>query len=156
MFNKLTTLSDNVSNFKKQMQEAARSEVRPALQEVAQVLLEKIPNITHMTWTQYAPHFNDGEPCVFHVHEPEFGFGSDSETFHVSQDWQTKQLYLYSYEVDEETAPKLTQEQLELLENVSDSIQNLEEIMEEAFGSDARVNFNLKSGEIETDYCEHD
>lgn len=28
------------------------------------------PGVQGIAWTQYTPHWNDGEPCVFSVHEP--------------------------------------------------------------------------------------
>lgn len=32
----------------------------------------KFPTLTAVRWTQYAPYFNDGEPCVFGLNDPEF------------------------------------------------------------------------------------
>ena len=29
------------------------------------------PMVTTIRWTQFTPYFNDGEPCVFSVNEPE-------------------------------------------------------------------------------------
>lgn len=37
------------------------------------------PSIAAFGWTQYTPYFNDGEPCVFRVHEPWFRTPNDSE-----------------------------------------------------------------------------
>lgn len=173
MFNKLGKLSATVENLKKQVQEAAKNEVRPALAEVATVLAEKIPQLTHIKWTQYAPHFNDGDACIFSINEPEFGFldaelaaqlaeaegdepSEDPLYFNVHTDYESKKLELYSYEVDDDLAPKLTAEQLKLLETISDNIMGLESVMQEAFGDDAEVIFNLKTGEITNEYADHD
>lgn len=30
--------------------------------------LRKVPEVKCLTWTQYTPYFNDGEPCTFGVH----------------------------------------------------------------------------------------
>lgn len=30
---------------------------------------EAHPEVVAVRWTQYTPYFNDGDPCVFHVHE---------------------------------------------------------------------------------------
>jgi hypothetical protein len=35
-------------------------------------LREQAPEITRIYWTQGTPSFNDGEPCYFSVHDPEF------------------------------------------------------------------------------------
>lgn len=32
-------------------------------------VFEENPNLYMICWTQYAPYFNDGEPCVFSVHD---------------------------------------------------------------------------------------
>ena len=38
--------------------------------------------ITGVQWRQYTPYFNDGETCVFSVHEPEIIFeGSEEATY---------------------------------------------------------------------------
>ncbi len=36
------------------------------------------PDVIGIRWTQYTPHFNDGEACVFGVNELEFLFSPDS------------------------------------------------------------------------------
>jgi hypothetical protein len=35
-------------------------------------LQQQAPEIQRVSWTQGTPSFNDGEPCYFSVHEPEF------------------------------------------------------------------------------------
>ncbi len=59
-----------------------------ALKNDAQRLLlsyfkDKLPaSVNAVRWTQYSPHFNDGEPCTFSVNEPYFdveGVDEDSE-----------------------------------------------------------------------------
>jgi hypothetical protein len=51
-----------------------------AVQEAAQTVFEAHPEIQRIQWTQYTPYFNDGEPCVFNVHDVEFyGAGETSK-----------------------------------------------------------------------------
>ncbi len=37
------------------------------------------PLVHAITWTQYTPHFNDGDPCTFSVNEPDFQNHEDFE-----------------------------------------------------------------------------
>jgi hypothetical protein len=43
-----------------------------ALNEGFQQLFAAHPTLKAVRWTQYTPHFNDGEPCVFHMHEARY------------------------------------------------------------------------------------
>lgn len=53
---------------------------RAAMAEKSQGLIEAViheslqsaPQISSFFWTQYTPHFNDGEPCLFSVHELQY------------------------------------------------------------------------------------
>ncbi len=53
-------------------EEKAKKIGRPAFVEMAGKLFAACPTLGKISWTQYAPGFNDGDPCVFSVHGPEF------------------------------------------------------------------------------------
>lgn len=38
---------------------------------------ERVPQLKSLHWRQYTPYFNDGEPCVFRVHEVSMLFEGD-------------------------------------------------------------------------------
>ena len=42
-----------------------RQTAKDAFAEQSKPLFEKYPSIVSISWTQYTPHFNDGEPCTF-------------------------------------------------------------------------------------------
>lgn len=42
-------------------------ELQPKFGEIFLPILTKYPQLQAITWTQYTPHFNDGEPCEFNV-----------------------------------------------------------------------------------------
>lgn len=44
-------------------------ELRPTFKELFVPFLEKWEQVKFFRWTQFTPYFNDGEPCVFHVHD---------------------------------------------------------------------------------------
>ena len=50
-------------------------------------ILEKY-NVIAMRWTQYTPYFNDGDPCLFGVHDLRVQFAKDNDDFLA--EWETK------------------------------------------------------------------
>jgi hypothetical protein len=58
-------LKKQMDELRKQMKTHGKSGLDADFKE----FFEKHPEITGIAWTQYAPSFNDGEPCVFSVHE---------------------------------------------------------------------------------------
>ena len=53
--------------------EVARAKVREvgkaAVGALFKAFFAQYPEVTAVGWTQYTPHFNDGDPCVIRVHE---------------------------------------------------------------------------------------
>lgn len=72
---KFKNLKEQMEAFKKQMADLGRS----ALEDGAKEIFEAHPILDHFGWTQYSPHFNDGDPCTFSANEPEVWFVGDEE-----------------------------------------------------------------------------
>lgn len=51
---------------------ALREEAKVAIKEEFKNFFAKHPQVESIVWTQYAPYFNDGDACVFRVHEFSF------------------------------------------------------------------------------------
>lgn len=62
---KLSSLIAQRREIARQMREFGGELVKDALKE----LFEANPSFTAVGWSQWAPYFNDGEPCEFSVHE---------------------------------------------------------------------------------------
>jgi len=43
------------------------------------VIFEEYPNIDSISWNQYTPYFNDGDPCEFSVNTWDIKFESDTK-----------------------------------------------------------------------------
>lgn len=57
----------------------AQTEGRPAVFQILKPLFE-YPGVESIYWTQYTPYFNDGDPCVFHVHfEPYINYDTEED-----------------------------------------------------------------------------
>jgi len=52
----------------KALKEELKSQFEGAVKEAADEIFEKYPKLENFSWTQYTPHFNDGEPCEFSIH----------------------------------------------------------------------------------------
>ncbi len=48
--------------------ETMRQTAKDAFTEQSKPLFEKYPSILSISWAQYTPHFNDGDPCTFGCH----------------------------------------------------------------------------------------
>jgi hypothetical protein len=66
----MPTLED-LRKMKTAYQEALKASAKDALREHFAALFAAHPDVAGIRWTQYTPHFNDGEPCTFGVNEPD-------------------------------------------------------------------------------------
>lgn len=55
-----------------EQQEKFQRVAQERLKEYFVEFWEKNPAIKAIHWSQYAPYFNDGDPCTFSVHDPYF------------------------------------------------------------------------------------
>src|ERR1700674_1049946 len=57
------SLQEQIAKLQEQTKEAAKILIRDGLKNI----FDKYPSIENISWTQYTPYFNDGDPCVFRV-----------------------------------------------------------------------------------------
>lgn len=57
---------------KAELNEALRANAQDMIKQLFAEFFAAAPDVKCVAWTQYAPYFNDGEPCTFSVHEPNF------------------------------------------------------------------------------------
>jgi hypothetical protein len=60
-------------------EEELQRKCESTLKTVFQKFWERNPEVNSVVWHQYAPYFNDGEPCEFSVHDPLFSNASKEE-----------------------------------------------------------------------------
>ena len=134
-------------------------------QKLQKSLKELFSDIQTVVWTQYAPYFNDGDPCVFSVNDP--GFTNfrleDSDDINVRKvswgDYEDKEknhVCVRSWNVEKYI------EHFKLNAN-ADSIKSLSsflcadvisDVMENTFGSDSLVIATREGFEVQE--YEHD
>lgn len=119
------------------LKEAAKTEV---IAEFFMAFFEANPTVKAVKWTQYTPHFNDGDACTFSVHEPEFAV-TDEELKEPSEEWQS------SWSVEGEQKKSLTE--------FESDFYALEDVFQLAFGDGFRV-IVARDGGVEAEEYDHD
>lgn len=132
------------------------------LKEVFKLFWEKNPEVKSISWTQYAPYFNDGDPCTFSVNEIYFSNTDDPEE--VDEDliyveetgiWKAPDWNLnwWAKEYPDRKIPI----DIDNAKNLSDFLQSnaMLDIMEMMFGSDNRV-IATRDGFKTEEYSNHD
>ena len=123
--------------FEKKMEELQK-ESSEMLNKTFLSFFEEVPEVGSITWTQYIPYFNDGEPCEFTVSD--FSFfpkGEDDEEFDEYDD----NLY-YSENVDPEVKEKI--------KTMSRALNNFPtQFLENLFGTYAKVIVTRNGIEVE-------
>jgi len=61
---------ERVQNLRKEYEKTIRKEFGAVLSGLTVELFGDFPEVKGVVWTQYTPHFNDGDPCEFGINEP--------------------------------------------------------------------------------------
>lgn len=122
------------------------AEGKALLEESFKDIFVKHPEIEYITWTQYAPYFNDGEPCEFSVHEPYVKL--KGKVYEGHRYWDLDSNYSFR-----DTKPDLYKD----LDKLYDAFQACEDVMRAAFGDDSQVKvYGFPDFRIETEHYDHD
>lgn len=139
------SLLAQLRDFKAQLKAGIKAE----LTERVKAVFESDPHIARVAWTQYAPYFNDGDPCNFGVNELQIYFAEEAvDAGDDTDDDDGEEHYLYNLKGTPSYDAAMAFEQL---------IQNdeLSETMETAFGNGVEVSIT-RSGEVLVEEYEHD
>lgn len=149
------------------IQHSHRKAQRPEeeLTPIVHAALEQ-PGVTEVSWRQYTPYFNDGEPCEFGVHGfgcvvdgveiedwPPYDGGERAVTGTWERRWdQTDRVYRYRGDYE---GPN--QARFEALSDLADAINHGEfyDVFLKLFGDNATVRVVRDDG-IYVEFCEHD
>lgn len=67
---KVPTAFDELQELKAAYDAAVKDKGQEVVDAIFKTAFDEIPEIQSIAWTQGTPSFNDGDPCVFSVHEP--------------------------------------------------------------------------------------
>lgn len=141
-FAALKQLSEEHQKLIEAHQEKVKEAGQPAIEEGLREFFAANPKIEAIRWTQYTPHFNDGEACTFSVHEPYIKIqGAEID----EDDDEDGDGFQYNAPPDLEDA----------FSKLTDDLMNLEDELEIVFGDHARITVT-RAGEVEIEEYEHD
>jgi hypothetical protein len=137
--------------------EAGRKAFRPAVDE----FLAAHPEVEAVRWTQYTPYFDDGDPCVFSVNDPEVRLAGGTEATPDDEDdeddeeiGQWRSAWDLGY--DSETKSKdFTAVLCADLKSLSGLFAEIEDVLLEIFDDHVRVTIG-RDGEPDVEEYGHD
>lgn len=86
-FEKATGEVNKVLTDYEEMMNKVQATLQEKMKDIFTAFFNTHPNVKTVHWTQYAPHFNDGEECIFSVHEPYFTTLEHDELTDRSDAW---------------------------------------------------------------------
>lgn len=113
---------------------------KQAFAEGAKKLFEENPNLKRFGWNQYAPGFNDGDPCVFTAHVDDCLInGSDPCGHDEDQDEDKPSKW-----------PDITQKEEDALrDKVVEFVGPFDTFLEEMYGNGSRILVTAKGVKVE-------
>lgn len=149
---KLDKLIEDYSEAKKQFTTAAQG----AFKEYVKEFFDANPEIKVIKWTQYTPYFNDGDECVFSVHDVVFSNAADADN--VShwgdlKDDENKDEFAFQGTWG---VPKELEHKKHIFDDINGTIcsSDMNDIMRGMFGDHVVVTCTREG--IAVDECEHD
>jgi hypothetical protein len=138
-------LNEALKSFKEQKQKFVES-AKEGLKEAFVNYFELNPNANAVVWTQYAPYFNDGDPCVFSVNEITVtnATGSLLEDSNIlygeidEDDDDYKGIFAYSLGYLRKEETQVDHDSSSALGNLL-SDNDMSDVMESMFGDSVRV-----------------
>lgn len=146
----------------RELRELIEKSGKEAIQEILESFLAENPTVKRLRWTQYAPYFNDGDPCTFSVHEPEVELFS-ADAVESEEDEEDEDRDDYDDEGNFIDSWSLRDTDLTLkknLDELSGAFQELSSVLESCLTEDGRVTVSRNPEGpgivIECDECSHD
>lgn len=143
-----------------EIQRMAQEQVKPMLRSTFEELFGKYPDLVAYRWTQYTPHFNDGDACVFH-------FGAAYAKIEGKDDYADCEdgfTYVEEFPVEgcewaiKHNEPQhmfISKEMSSDLNDVESALQGMEDALEMVFGDHCQVTIG-RDLEVEIEEYDHD
>lgn len=142
----------------RELQQEIKEVGQGSIKEMFETVFERAPSVTAVQWTQCTPHFNDGEPCVFSVHEPEVQFveGVFLSKKHEHGSYPEEDEYAdgegyygtWTFRVQQKAIADMVNEAYSLF-------QEIDQVMQDVFGDGVKVTVT-RDGDIEIEEYDHD
>lgn len=144
-------------------QDAVEKQGKGIVKELVKDLFTKCPEVEAIRWNQYTPYFNDGDECVFNVHDPEFLLTStfqslqsqdsklpeitegEDEDFDAEMDEEEEWVDGWGFEYGNKKKPgKYSKALIKAVEEFTDAFGQLQDVFETCFGDHVQVTCTRK------------
>lgn len=141
------------------LKESYQRELQEKFHQVVKEFFEQTPEVRAIVWQQTIPYFNDGDPCVFGVEEI-FFLKTDLDFDNLSSPWtyEGDSISIYSWlDVTQKLADEngVSIQTLENCRGFSSMMNQMEDLLEEVYGSNSRV-YLSKDRAVAEEYLDHD
>jgi hypothetical protein len=161
----LTSEINELIQIKKDYEAKAKELGSKAIAKLFQPFFDNNLKIDSIQWTQYTPHFNDGDACEFGINEAYIGLKtSDVMSLQLERKDSTHNLdqviYLDAYDFSIYKDGKSTfptpecKELKQQCNDISSTLYELTDLCKSAFGDHAQITISRTS--IEVDEYDHD
>lgn len=149
-----------IDNFLEEYNEVQRTfqeRAREKMKEIFKEFWQANPDVNVITWTQYAPYFNDGDPCVFSVNDLTFSNATEEDDIKElnwgDYDGENEDVWSCGSWGAEVIAEKVTGINVESVKDLCKFMHSdiMKDVLESVFGSDNRV-VAIREGFISKDY----
>ncbi len=141
----LKKVAEDVVESKRKLAAFAQEQGKEVIASAFLGLFEKYPELGVVTWDQYTPYFNDGEECVFSVHDPCLIPAADLD----EDKWEYQ---FYNGKLRGPKADTIPTAALDAFDELWGALP--EEILKEVFGD--HVTITVTKGEVAVTECGHD
>lgn len=160
---------EDLAEAQRKMEQQIKEQGEAAMVEYFRDVFAAYPELHGVQWEQYTPYFNDGDECIFGVHEPEFdvtGEGNfvDSYDLYEGTEWSATEptdapggSYVtdtgregsYRFHVAKNAHPAYP-----AVSQVSHDLQANDQILKFAFGDHAQITVTREGIKV-TEYQDH-
>lgn len=143
----LETTATTIQELKQKLQKQLQEQFNVSVQE----LFKLVPSLQAIGWTQYSPHFNDGDECIFHVREvqamnfvPEF----------ITREYEAQEEQYIIGDYDSQSEDLLSVDEKNVIKSLLSFISDEEDLMHDLYGNHSAILITREETKIE-DYSDH-
>ncbi|MBD2201808.1 hypothetical protein H6G33_10655 [Calothrix sp. FACHB-1219] len=93
------TIDKSLNEIKLAQEAIGKSVLELVVKQVRDVIEYLPDSIVGITWTQYTPFFNDGDPCTFRVNDPQWITKAEENINNIFNEWVLETIDKYGEDV---------------------------------------------------------
>jgi hypothetical protein len=160
-----------INSMRSEFNKKIREEGEIAIKEEFKSIFESFPRLKAFRWVQYTPHFNDGEPCEFSVHDPLFAVSGlqkeggpewdhaededEDEEGDITLQFSDKWSFSYYGDKSPGAFNLPTEEEQAQMKHISSILNDNEDIMQYVFDDGVQITV-YRDGRVDVNEYDHD